>query len=685
LRDAGEILTSIATQRGYYPFIDGLRAIAVLGVILFHCSFAHVTGGYVGVDVFFLISGFLIGGQIDSQLQKGFSFAQFYERRCRRIIPPLLVTCALCTIAAAILLVPEDFREFGKTLKGVALFYSNVVFENSEDYFARPATTMPLLHTWSLAVEEQFYLFFPPLLWAIHRLASRRRALIAVAVGLVCLASLLLSLLLVRVDVASAFYLLPARAWELLCGALVAIALPRTSLPRISREAASALGLLGIAASYFLFDRDTVFPGAAALLPCLSAALVIWANIAAPTFVGRALSSRPLIGVGLISYGLYLYHWPFLAFSRYFLDHDLTALETIVALSLAVVLALLSYRLIEMPIRTGAVLPRRQNVLRFSAIGLAVFAVIGLIGVNSDGLPMRFSGAALQYASGAHDTWDWGRCMLPLDRLTVDNLCRVGAGKSPTFLLWGDSHAAAIEPGMDAEAKAHGISGWYVGYSRCPALLGAEPALRHSEDHPCAQIAERVIALVRDNPGVKTVVLASRWDAYVSGREPGSSETRQDLTIALDTPAGHLAGEQAFQEALQQTVKRFQALGVNVWIIEQVPPQLVDVPSALAKAVYFGRDPAALQRPFEDIERRRSAASVSFARYQRWPHVFILDPVPLFCPDRKPCRIEVDGHSLYVDNNHLSKYGALWSQSVLSPIFEELRASKSAPPTAMNP
>lgn len=665
------------SRRGYYPFIDGLRAIAVIGVILFHYSFLPLSGGYVGVDIFFVLSGFLITGLIEAQLRRGsFSFTEFYERRCRRIIPPLLITAALCIFAAVALLVPQDFREFSKSLKGVAFFFSNVVFANSAGYFAAPATTKPLLHTWSLAVEEQFYLVFPPVLYGLHKAVGGNRRAIGIAVCALFAASFLLSLALMEGHNDDAFYLLPPRAWELLAGSLTSLVLVRITIPRVAAEALAAFAALGIGVSFLFYDRDTPFPGMAAALPCASTVLIIWTNTVTTTRTGRLLSARPLVAVGLISYGLYLYHWPIIAFSRYFLDRDLSAISTLLALVATFTIAVLSYRLVELPIRAGSWMPGRKTVFVLAAVGLLGIGTFGIIGINAQGFPSRFSGAALLYASGAHDTWDWSRCMPPPDRLNEQSICRIGSlgGAAPTFLLWGDSHAAALEPAIDIRAKSLNIPGWYVGYSRCPALTGAVPIQRVPDDHPCVRIADAVFDLVRSNQ-IKNVVLVSRWDSYIDGWDRASSETKQDLTISFSAPDGRFTGQEAFRRALRETLRRFRALGVNVWIVEQVPPQLIDIPSALAKAVVFNRNPELLRRPFNDIEERRHAAASLFAEYAGSPGVFFIDPAQIFCPDKTPCLVAASGHALYSDGNHLSVFGALWSQAMLDPFFNSLQAA----------
>ncbi len=655
---------------GYLPFIDGLRAIAVLGVICFHFNVGGVTGGYVGVDVFFVLSGFLITNLIEARLRtRSFSFAQFYERRARRILPALLVTGFASAIVALLLFVPHDLRQFSTSLWGTAFFYSNVLFEQATGYFAAPVSSMPLLHTWSLAVEEQFYLFFPPLLYAIHTALRDSPRLRWFAVGVLFAVSSGFGMLLMRSNPAQAFYLLPPRAWELLAGGLIALHTSRADLPRPSAEMLSAVGAVCIAGSFFLYDRSTPFPGTAALLPCLGTVLIIISNIDNRTWLGGALGQRWLSYIGLISYGLYLYHWPILTFTRYYLDHELNTAQTAAALIATLALAMLSFHGIETPIRCGTFLKSRRRVFAVAACGLLALGLLGIVGVNMNGFPSRFSGAALQYAQGEHDRWPWSKCMPALEHLTAKEVCRVGAaGANPAFLVWGDSHAAALAPGVDARARTLGLPGWVIGYSRCPSLLGAAPMQHSQGDFPCTAIAEKVMALIRDQH-IRHVLLVSRWDTYISGWERGGIETAQDLTISYTDGGVTYRGDEAFARSLEETVRRLQELNVDVWVLEQVPPQLVSVPSALAKAVYLGRDPLALRRPLAEIEVRRAPAEAAFAELRRIADVSFIDPAEKFCPDQGPCAIAADGHALYEDNNHLTVYGAIWSREMLDPFF----------------
>ena len=270
--------------------------------------------------------------------------------------------------------------------------------------------------------------------------------------------------------------------------------------------------------------------------------------------------------------------------------------------------------------------------------------------------------------------------MPPVQLLSRDSVCRVGIvnNAAPSFLVWGDSHAAALAPAVDARAKTLGLTGWLIGYSRCPALFGAAPMQHVAGDHACMEIAEKTYALIRDNH-IQHVLLVSRWDSYASGWERGGTETIQDLTIAYTADGIRLSGAPAFRRALDDTLIRLRQAADDVWVLKQVPPQLIDVPSGLAKAVYFGRDAAALRRPYSQVEARRLTADEVFDELAPSLGASVIDPAERFCPDKTPCLIAAQGRSLYSDGNHLSVFGARWSQRMLDPFFSSTIRSASHP------
>ena len=333
----------------YRADIDGLRAVAVAIVVLYHAGATSISGGYLGVDVFFVVSGFLISGIIWRDLEAGaFSFAGFYERRIRRIYPALFSMILACLGCASLFLVPDDFVAMGNSAAATAVYGSNIFFWRKSGYFDAPAELAPLLHTWSLAVEEQFYVVYPVFLALVHRFARGRavHALMAVFV-----ASLALATWGISAYPEASFYLLPTRAWELALGALLAVAHLPTPRSRLLSEAAAVAGGLLIGYSAFAFDSRTPIPGPLGLVPCLGAALILHAA-RRPTLVGRLLETPPFVFVGQISYSLYLWHWPVLVMSKHFLAvRELPLWATVTAVAGSVALAWASFHLVEQPVR----------------------------------------------------------------------------------------------------------------------------------------------------------------------------------------------------------------------------------------------------------------------------------------------------------------------------------------------
>jgi peptidoglycan/LPS O-acetylase OafA/YrhL len=365
----------------YRPEIDGLRAIAVLPVILFHAGISGFQGGFVGVDIFFAISGFLITGIILDEIdQNRFSVLSFYERRARRILPALFFVIIICIPFAWYLLSPNDLKEFAQSIFAIMIFGSNFLFWQRSGYFDTEAELTPMLHTWSLAVEEQFYVLFPLIVIAFATF-SRNRLFFATA--FLALVSLALAEWQAHADPVTAFFLLPARAWEMLIGALAAMAMrrwrPKELLDARAPLANEALGLLGlgmIVTAISLFTADMTFPGLSALVPVVGATLLIMFS-GPETLAGRILSWRPFVAIGLISYSAYLWHHPIFAFARHASLDEVSTTALLALSALSLVLAWLSWRLVEQPFRRPAVFGRNA-IFAFSAAGIALFGSLGL-------------------------------------------------------------------------------------------------------------------------------------------------------------------------------------------------------------------------------------------------------------------------------------------------------------------
>lgn len=455
----------------YRREVDGLRSVAVLPVILFHAGFDVFSGGYVGVDVFFVISGYLITSILISDLERGdFSIARFYERRARRILPALFVVMLACLPFAWMWMLPSDLKDFAQSLIAVVFFASNILFQRESGYFAADAELKPLLHTWSLAVEEQYYLIFPVFLLLTWRF-GRNRVFWAVA------ASAALSFVLCewwwRDSPSAIFYLAPARAWELLAGSLVAFYLQGRAQP--SSNALSLAGLALILYAIFAFDETTPFPGVYAVAPVLGSALIIL-FAGERTLVARLLSVKPLVGIGLISYSAYLWHQPLFAFARIrSVSEPSEALMGALAVA-ALLLAWATWLFVETPFRRrpAPLLPSRRQVFIASGAAGAVFAAIGVAGHVGQGFHGRFnldkafldhfenSAPAHEFLHRAdlfrhyrdecnffiHDIENYEGV-----RESVPDSCTVPQDPAkPTILIWGDSHAQHLHPGVEVVA-----------------------------------------------------------------------------------------------------------------------------------------------------------------------------------------------------------------------------------------
>jgi peptidoglycan/LPS O-acetylase OafA/YrhL len=503
------------TSLKYRPDIDGLRALAVLSVVIYHLGLP-LHGGYVGVDIFFTISGFLIGSIILRQTaDHSFTFVHFYERRIRRIFPALFVMLFAALLLAYRYLLPIELSDFATSMVTAAFSVSNIYFFHQTGYFDNLASSKPLLHTWSLAVEEQFYIFLPILLVLLRRFAPRR---VDAAIYLIATGSLLLSAYGAFHYPAATFYLAPARAWELLCGTILALdSCPRIRRPAM-REVSGVAGAILIIGSLVLYRDSTPFPGLAAVPPCLGAALIIAAGSTGRHLVGRVLSFRPIVFIGLISYSLYLWHWPIIVFRLYGftlvsgLSKHLTQ-AVMFALSLAV--ATLSWRFVEVPFRTGAWRPSRARVFAFAAAAMTtiVFLCSGVIA--SHGAAWRFSPRTRRIAAYANnDQYDTltqyrnGTCFITSGRLrdySIDK-CLPDRPAVQTLLLLGDSHAAAMWWGFNQVLQ--GANVMQATASGCKPVLHQRP---RQQPH-CAAIMDYVLKEYLPKHRVDGVLIEAIWD-----------------------------------------------------------------------------------------------------------------------------------------------------------------------------
>ncbi|WP_225161035.1 acyltransferase family protein [Bradyrhizobium sp. BRP56] len=492
--------------KNYRPDIDGLRAVAVSLVVLGHAFPQYVPGGFVGVDIFFVISGYLITGIIYGDIQNGsFSLATFYARRIRRIFPALIVVLIAAFIAGWQLLMPSELVALGKEIAAGAGFSANLLFYSEGGYFDAAAQTKPLLHLWSLGIEEQFYLVWPLLLWAL----MRWRIAAAAPLALIFIASLVANILVVRTNPEAAFYQPFTRAWELAAGALVAVCLP--SGFSAARDLLGWSALAVIAAVTAFYSPSMTYPGIAAVAPVAAAAALIMSGR------NRFLSTRTAVAIGLISYPLYLWHWPILVFAASFKGRPLTLAENGLAVGASFILAWATYRYVERPIRFGQW--RVAPVLAASMVAVASVGALAIV----DGFAFRLP--AIVREAGAmtvsRDFLRYGECHISASADPAFDPSCVDASKRPLVFVWGDSTAGMLAAGLrQVQGDQFGLAQFTV--NSCPPLFTAQ-----AETIPfCVQTNRHIVAAVaRSHPDV--VLLHLAWS-----KEPTADDLRPTI-VAL--------------------------------------------------------------------------------------------------------------------------------------------------------
>jgi len=494
------------TALKYRPDIDGLRAVAVLSVLFFHTGIAWFRGGFVGVDIFFVISGYLISLVIHDRVVAGdFSFGAFYERRVRRIFPAFFAAVSFTAALSYLYLMPRSLHDFSWSLLTALLSASNFYFMVNSGYFDPPAAGQPLLQTWSLAVEEQFYLFLPVLIVLSARMwrDGVRRVIAVVAV-----VSLIVSAASVAAYPEAAFYMLHTRAWELLLGAMVSLRIVPEIVPAWQRNLASLLGLGLIAFALLFFSPSTPFPGGAALVPCAGAALIIAAGRNGASLVGGALALPPVRFIGLISYSLYLWHWPVVVFQKsdaFLIEGPLwTGKAAIIVASLLA--GAVSWRFIELPFRRMSFLTRRQLFLTAGAGAAVMAAEVALLLAA----PPRFPPEVVAVAAYLGDPGRHlrhGTCFISSNYSYRDydrELCRTTAVGKKNYLLLGDSHAAHLWYGL---SQVFGE----VNFLQDTAA-GCKPTLADTRGFGACHAAMDDVfnAYLADHP-IDRLLLAARW------------------------------------------------------------------------------------------------------------------------------------------------------------------------------
>ena len=658
----------------YRPEIDGIRAIAVLSVVIFHSGLGILKGGFLGVDLFFVISGYLITRILISDLESGtFSIITFYERRIRRIMPALFVMLALSFIAAWYLMSPIHMEGLSRSMVAVATFTSNILFWQESGYFDTASELRPLLHTWSLAVEEQFYIFFPLFLMIAWRFGRK------VTLSLLVLA-FVISLALAQWGIenkpVAAFYLMPTRAWELLVGAFAAFAAlhmeKRQIVPALLvRNLLSGIGLAAVGASILLFDSKTAIPSFPALLPTIGTALLILFATQG-TMVNRLLRIKILVGIGLISYSAYLFHQPLLAFARYRSLHELSSTVSIFLCVSTFLWAYLSWRYIEQPFRNRKLIVRKV-VFPLGAAATAMLIVSGVWNIRNDG-----ANANNDTKIASASTYDACHFHHQAIELSMD-YCKASLDYDKYYVLIGDSHAMVyfVELKKTLADEGYGL----IAFTK-DTLYPIAGTYREGMPDNESRMAflDSAYDFVTHDAHVEGVFIAARWAAHIEG---GAFQRPDGLMD--DHPFSHTRiAQRADADTTQQSdlltySANFLAKVAQkrpVTLFGPVPEVGVDVPRALLL------DQSLLNYPVAWYDNREKNVLELFrmARDES-PNISVVNVRDVFCKNAAGvCIQEQNGQSLYLDDDHLSLTGAKLVMSRITKQLEEKHKLSQAEP-----
>lgn len=676
--------TSATDSLVYRPDIDGLRAVAIISVLVFHAFPSFLPGGFVGVDIFFVISGYLISDIIVRRLELGrFGFCEFYARRVKRIFPSLIVVLSATLILGSIFLPPIQLEKLGKHTVASAGFFENYVLLWESGYFDIASDLKPLKHIWSLALEEQFYLIYPLLLWMAWKRGSRS------AIGFMVLLGVLsfgINISGVEDDLVKTFLNLPARFWEFLGGASLSYArLSSTSwmqgirarssvanyclaaLLGIARPLLSWVGVLVLCLSALLMNQRLVYPGWWALLVVLGTVAVVAAG--PETWVNRVvLGSRFMVLIGLISYPLYLWHWPLLTFAR-ILESGTPSLEfRLVALLLSVLLATLTYSFIEKPVRS-----KREISRLLTLVLLVALALIGSLGY----MVAYRAKLQIQAQAESRDAFNWGwiissnpACMKAYPAFAKHYCLLSDPVKEPTVMLLGDSHSNHLYPGLVKALESTEEVVLNLGIAGCPPFSGLA-SFQKGERDICVDTAKKALQVATTSKQVKIVVLSSRGPLYLTGRgfgDSGSEDRQLSLSDSPEVTDFRMVYEIAMRQTLSDLVKSEKEI---VFVLGT--PELGFYPEFCvnSRIVWFTksvREPCAVSKK-EFVYRNREYREVVARVLKDFPRVRVFDASERLC-DSYWCWGMKDGQMFYRDDSHLSVVGSEYVAKGLLPLMK---------------
>lgn len=630
----------------YRPEIDGLRAVAVIPVILFHAEISAFTGGFVGVDVFFVISGYLITTIVLSEMEQGtFSLVNFYERRARRILPALFLVMLASFSLAWFWLTPSDMLDFSQSLVAVLTFSSNILFWRESGYWDAASEMKPLLHTWSLAVEEQYYILFPPFLMIMWRYGKNwvLGSLIFVA-GI----SFVTAQWGAYYEPLANFYLLPTRSWEIIIGAVIAfyVMYKNPTFPisqyKLMDEILGLLGLLMIGYAIFKFDEQTPFPSFYTLIPTVGTGLIILFS-SAQTMVGRLLGTKPFVAIGLISYSAYLWHQPLFVFARHRILTEPDLFTYLILASFSIIFAYLSWQYVEQPFRSKGRFDRKA-IFSYSLIGSAIFMVIGLGGIITNGFDGRFENHQIELLNQKLKV-NYGLSQTCDETFTLSADCQTD--NSPEILIWGDSYAMHLVQGIMAsnpDAKIIQMTKSVCGpfFDLAPISLPKYPATWAKD---CLGFTAQIREWLKEQKTIKFAVLSSPFLQYL---HPQNSLLLRNGEISpIDI--------ELVTKEFEKTLNELKDMGITPVIFSPPPANGIDLGGCLKKAEWFGSDLNNCNFEITEMSQNTIDAYNFLKKFEDNYSVIFLDD--FICTETQ-CLTHLDHIFIYRDPGHLSHEGS---------------------------
>lgn len=657
--------TEAVNLKPFRSDINGLRAWAVIAVILYHFSIPGFSGGFVGVDIFFVISGFLMTQIVVQGLEQGsFSFWRFYLARARRIIPALLALSLSLMVVGWFWLVTPDYQALGGQVESAILFLSNIVFYNDAGYFDAASHEKWLLHTWSLSVEWQFYTLFPLaslIVWRCLGATAVKYMLVLCAIT-----SLLFAIYMSEQNPDGAFYLLHYRAWEMIVGGGVWWITRKRTLPQPIAKAMEYLGLGLIIYSIIILNSSLPWPGVHALLPVVGAVLILLARQQHSWFTANKIAQR----LGKSSYSLYLWHWPLVVALNYS-DNMGSPIWVVGALLLTLLLGELSLKFIETPSRQQLV---KRSALQNGVVFISALALLGSMAhvIYTQKLQGRVPEAvSLAAAEGKNDNPRKKQCLLRSKKGGESPLCQFGSG-TPNMIVMGDSHANAVISAAGEVAAAHDGSALELSLSICTNLLRVQRA--GDKRNACRTFNEKYInqlstgALLSDIP----LVLVTRHSYYLQGPNEAKHRNFGKALVYFsqynEVPNNKL--NQQYRQALIETTCKL-AESRPVYLVRPIPEMGINVPKTMARRLMLGQQNVDISISLETYHQRHAVIWAAQDDAAAQCGATILDPLPYLCHDGR-CWSNIDGRPLYYDDDHLSEYG----NKLLKPMFEEVFSTK---------